>query len=181
MRKTKFSAVISTAIVCYLFWLLLSEQAVALIHGHASGQALFAGVIVCLAAGLFSSRFFIHTNPFHLFHPGRLLNLLVYCLIIFPWELIKANVSVAICALKPSLPINPGIVKIPVKAESEYGQLMVANSITLTPGTITMDVAEEKGRTYFYIHCIDVPAEDPEEAGEAIKGTMEKWIRRIWK
>ena len=111
MRKTKFSAVISTAIVCYLFWLLLSEQAVALIHGHASGQALFAGVIVCLAAGLFSSRFFIHTNPFHLFHPGRLLNLLVYCLIIFPWELIKANVSVAICALKPSLPINPGIVK----------------------------------------------------------------------
>ena len=58
---------------------------------------------------------------------------------------------------------------------------MLANSITLTPGTITMDIAEEDGKSYFYIHWIDVAETDREKAGEVIKGRMEKWIGRIWK
>ena len=105
-----------------------------------------------------------------------------YSVIIFGWELIKANVDVAKRALKPGpLNIHPGIVKVPVDLTSEYGISMLANSITLTPGTITMDIAEDrKGRKWFYIHWIDVAEQDPEKAGDAIKGTMEKWIRRIW-
>ena len=43
-----------------------------------------------------------------------------------------------------------------------------------------MDIVEEEGQTYYYIHWIDVATEDGREAGDAIKGTMEKWIRRIW-
>jgi len=58
----------------------------------------------------------------------------------------------------------------------------VANSITLTPGTITLDLDEdEAGRNYYYIHWVDVIETDREKAGEIIKGTMEKWIGRIWK
>ena len=58
---------------------------------------------------------------------------------------------------------------------------MLANSITLTPGTITMDIAEEEGQTYYYIHWIDVATADAKEAGEAIKGTLEKAVGRIFK
>ena len=51
--------------------------------------------------------------------------------------------------------INPGIVKIPTDMKSDYGIAALANSITLTPGTITMDFAEEDGQNYLYVHWID--------------------------
>ena len=50
---------------------------------------------------------------------------------------------------------------------------------TLTPGTITLDIAEEEGQTYYYIHWIDVKATG-EEAGEAIKGKLEKGLKGVW-
>ena len=79
------------------------------------------------------------------------------------------------------LPVNPGIVKVPSKMKGEYGQAMLANSITLTPGTITMDVAEdEQGQAWYYIHWIDVAEGTAEEQGDAIKGTLEKWVGRIF-
>ncbi len=62
-----------------------------------------------------------------------------------------------------------------------YAEAMLANSITLTPGTITLDIAEEDGKDYYYIHWIDVAETDRVKAGEIIKGRMEKWIGRIWK
>ena len=76
--------------------------------------------------------------------------------------------------------VNPGIVKVPVDLKHDYAEAMLANSITLTPGTITLDIAEQDGQTYYYIHWIDVAEQDRVKAGEIIKGRMEKWIRRIW-
>ena len=180
MKKSSFPAVLSTAILFYLFWLLVTGQIIAIFRGDFSVQVLVAGVIVSLLVAVFSARFFIHEKAFYLWNPMRLINLLLYCLIIFPIELFKANLDVAMRALNPNLPVNPGIVKIPVDVKSEYAQSMVANSITLTPGTITMDITEEEGQTNYYIHWIDVATEDPKEAGDAIKGTLEKWTRRIW-
>ena len=59
---------------------------------------------------------------------------------------------------------------------------MLSNCITMTPGTITVDVGEdEAGNNYYYVHWIDVAEMDREKAGDIIKGTMEKWIGRIWK
>ena len=58
---------------------------------------------------------------------------------------------------------------------------MMANSINLTPGTITMEVTEEDGQTYYYIHWIDVTAPSGKEAGDAIKGALEKGVRRVFK
>ena len=180
MKKATFPAILSTAIVCFLFWLLITGQIVAIFKGEPAVQVLIAGVIVSIVTALFSARFFIHSKAFYLCNPVKLLTLLFYSFFVFLWELTKANVDVARRALSPALPINPGIVKVPVGLKGEYAQDMLANSITLTPGTITMDIAEEKGQTYYYIHWINVTTEDPVEAGESIKGTLEKWIGRIW-
>ena len=180
MKKTSFAAVLSTAILCFLFWLLITGQIIQICKGTPSVQVLCAGVLVSILVGAFSGRFFVHESPFFLWNPKRFFTFLIYCFIIFPIELFKANVDVARRAFSPSLPVTPGIVKIPVDVKPEYAQSMVANSITLTPGTITMDIAEEDGQTYYYIHWIDVASQDGREAGDAIKGTMEKWIRRIW-
>lgn len=179
MKKTTLSAVASTWLVGYLFWLLITGQIVALVKGQASMQVLGAGVLVCLLVALFSARFFVHKKAFWLLNPAKLLNFVCYCLIIFPIELAKANIAMLKYAFSPSK-VNPGIVKVPVDLNSEYAQAMLANSITLTPGTITMDMVEEKGKLYYYIHWIDVAETDAAKAGDAIKGTLENWIRRIW-
>lgn len=172
MRKTKVSAVISTFILCYVLWILFTWSFVP--------QELITGAAVSFLVALFTARFFIHEDSFHLFKPQYLGNLVVY-IFIFTKELIKANLDVAKRALNPKLPINPGIVKVPTEMQSEYGLAMLANSITLTPGTITMDIVEERGKNYFYIHWIDVGATDPVEAGDAIKGTLENGVRRIFR
>ena len=69
---------------------------------------------------------------------------------------------------------------VPSDLTKDYGEAMLANSITLTPGTITLDIAEQDGKNYYYIHWIDVAETDRDKAGEVIKGRMENWIRRIW-
>jgi len=178
LRKTKFPAVVTTAIVCYIFWLLVTGELAGLIRGEPSVEVLVAGGIVSIGVALFAARFFIHEKAFHFFNPLRLFMLIIY-IPVFLWELIKANVDVAIRAFR-KLPEKSGIVKVPVDLKSEYAQSMLANSITLTPGTITMDIAEEDGQTYYYVHWIEVSETDGRKAGDAIKGTLEKCVRRIW-
>ncbi|MBR2696053.1 MAG: Na+/H+ antiporter subunit E [Parasporobacterium sp.] len=180
MKKITPAAFFSTLIVCYLFWLLITGQIVSIFTGDASWQILVAGGVVSILVSLFAARFFIHEKAFRLFNPVRFFLLLFYVIIIFGWELIKANVSMAIRAFCPTKKLKPGFVKIPTKLKSEYALSMLANSITLTPGTITMDIVEQDGENYLYVHCIDAEAEDMEKAGEEVKGAMEKWIRRIW-
>ena len=173
MKKATFPAYLSTFVLCAAFWLLLT--------GSFDHQELIAGAIVSVVVALFSAKFLIHENAFWLIHPARFFSLLIYILIIFPWELLKANLDVAFRAFGPGPRVNPGIVKVPVGLKSDYGRAMLADSITLTPGTITMDLTEEDGQTWFYVHWIDVKDAEGTKAGDIIKGTLEKWVRRIWK
>ncbi|MFC6732232.1 MULTISPECIES: Na+/H+ antiporter subunit E [unclassified Haladaptatus] len=78
-------------------------------------------------------------------------------LLVFVRELVTANVDVAYRVLSPSMPIHPGVVEVPLRVTSDLGITTIANSITLTPGTLTMDYDEEKNA--LYVHAID--ARDP--------------------
>ncbi len=170
-RKTTFGAWIATFVLCYFFWILLT--------GSFVWQELVAGAVVSAGVALFSARWFVHEAPGRFFGK-RLFILIWYCVGIFPWELIKANWDMAKRALSLKLKINPGIIRVPVDVPTEYGKTMLANSITLTPGTITVDIDEREGQTWYYIHWIDVVETDRTAAGDVIKGRMEKWIRRVW-
>ena len=180
MKKLSFPAFLFTFLLLLLFWMLLTGQIADIFRGGFSWQILAAGILVCGAAALFCGRFFAHEELRLLLQPKRLGALLVYCLAVFPWELIRFNVDMAVRAFSPGLPKKSGIVKIPTALTSEYALSMLANSITLTPGTLTVDIVTEDGKNYFYIHWIDVASDDPEEAAQAIKGRLEKWIGRIW-
>lgn len=171
MRKTTLPAVIVTFVLCYAFWILLTWSF--------AGQELIMGAVVSLAVALFSARFFIHEKPARLLNPRRLGSLIVY-VFVFLGELIKANVDMARRCFGGCRKVNPGVIKVPVDLDGDYAEAMLANSITLTPGTITLDIAQQGEQTYYYIHWIDVTETDGEKAGEIIKGKMEKWIRRIW-
>ena len=172
----KFCAWLSTFIFCFLFWMLLTWSV--------GPRELILGVVIAAVVSALTSRFLIQSKAFYLYNPVRLITLIFYLVIVLLWEIIKANLSMAAIVLSPGKKnYKPGIIRVPAgdKPSTPYGLSLVSNSITLTPGTITLDVAEdEKGKNYYYVHWIDVAETDRDKAGDAIKGTMEKWIGRIW-
>jgi len=95
---------------------------------------------------------------------------------VFSWELIKSNFDVARRVITPSLPINPGIVEVKTKLNSKIGRLILANSITLTPGTLTIEIVEDK----LFIHWIDVESEDVNQATKQIVQKFEKYLEVIY-
>lgn len=173
MKKFRFFSVLATFVLCYLCWIVFTLNFTA--------QELIVGAIISLVVALFSARFLIHEKPLYIFKPQRFLSLMNYCFFVFTKELWKANVEVAKKALDPKLSVKSGIVKVPTELKSEYGLAILANSVTLKPGTVTMEIVEENSKNYFYIHWIDVASTRSKEAGEAIKGILEKRIRRVFK
>ncbi|MFD3157450.1 Na+/H+ antiporter subunit E [Haloimpatiens sp. FM7330] len=170
-----YKAIFSTFILCFIFWILYTYSG-----GKVDSEEVVAGIIVSFIVALFSSKFFIREDAFWLFNFKRLGSLIAFIPIYFV-ELFKANLDVALRALSPKVNINPGIVKIETELKSDYGLSMLANCITLTPGTITMDIVEQKNKCYMYIHWIDVKDKNIEAASDKIKGNFEPWVRRIFR
>jgi len=100
---------------------------------------------------------------------------ILYIFILF-WEIIKANFDVASRIIRPSLPINPGVVIIKTQLKSDIAKTILANSITLTPGTFTLDIEEDR----LLIHWIDVKATAIEETTEIIGKRFEKYLKVIF-
>lgn len=86
------------------------------------------------------------------------------------FEIIKANIHIAKIVLSPKLNVKPGFVMIPTSLKSEEKRWFLSQAITLTPGTVTADMFEDK----LLVHWIDVEKGSPAKQGDAIKGTFEK-------
>lgn len=101
----------------------------------------------------------------------------------FIGKLILANLDVARRVLSPDVPVQPGVVAVRTRITSDIGQLLLANSITLTPGTLTLDRSEGEessdggGERTLYVHWIDAPAEG--EASAEVAGAFESGLERI--
>ena len=80
----------------------------------------------------------------------------------FIWQIISANLHVAYLALSPKMPINPQIISFKTKLESELSYVAMANSITLTPGTITVDIKDGE----FFVHALSQKVADDLNTGE---------------
>ena len=86
---------------------------------------------------------------------GRLLRASPYAALYlgtFLWELLTANVGVAYRVLSPSMPIEPRVIEVPLRVETPFAVTTIANSITLTPGTLSMDYDDESNT--IYVHAI---------------------------
>ncbi|OYT26798.1 MAG: cation:proton antiporter [Candidatus Altiarchaeales archaeon ex4484_96] len=131
---------------------------------------IFAAVTALLVYRVFNSLK-IKTTPAFL-NPIRWILLLAYALGPFFIALTKANLDVAYRVLTGK--INPGIVKIKPDLETDLGITLLANSITLTPGTLSVDLDEENN---LFIHWINV--KHPEPKIEDVCSCFPEWIRRI--
>ncbi|MCX5692675.1 MAG: Na+/H+ antiporter subunit E [Candidatus Omnitrophica bacterium] len=139
-------------------------------------QHLIVGLMVAAFAAFITGDLFSR-RPHHFGHITRYL-WFCYYVPMFLWECLKANIDVASRVLNPKLPINPGIVKVKTTLKSDTGLTFLANSITLTPGTLCVDIDAEKG--ILYIHWIDVKTQDTDKATELIVSPFEKILKKIF-
>ena len=147
-------------------WVLLNNtfQADVLVTGVV--LALIISALACMRCELFKD---LKLTPKSFFYT-------IFYFINFFIELVKSNVDVTLRVLSPSLPINPGIVEVKTSLKSKYARMVLANSITLTPGTLTVEIVDDS----LFIHWIDVESEDIKVASEKIVLSFEKYLKEIF-
>lgn len=150
----------------FIIWLLLA--------GTLAPAELFAGALVALAVTLlFGARLTIFSGfRFSLLAPVYMLVYLGHFLV----ALVRANFDLARRILSPSLPINPALVEIKTGLKSPLGRLLLANTITLTPGTLTVDVTGDCLLVH-WVFC--PPGTDLQQATERIAANFEKHLGRF--
>ncbi|MCY6355206.1 Na+/H+ antiporter subunit E [Clostridium sp. ZS2-4] len=125
-----------------VFWVILCE--------NKSMETIIIGIILCLGVTLLNKDFLLSKNN----KQGYLFRKMRYW-IEYIWTLIKeifiANFSVAKIVLSPNVNISPDVVRFETKLKSEFCRTVLANSITLTPGTITVAMEDN----VLTVHCLE--------------------------
>jgi multicomponent Na+:H+ antiporter subunit E len=134
-----------------------------------SPASFFVGYFFGLLIIYIFRRFF--TSRFYLLRVVAVLNLIY----IFTLELILSNIAVLKAVLRPKLNIKPGIFAFPTELKEDWEITMLANLITLTPGTLVVDVSPDN--RILYVHAMDIT--DADEAIQSIKNTFEKAIMEV--
>ncbi|KPK46870.1 MAG: hypothetical protein AMK72_09160 [Planctomycetes bacterium SM23_25] len=150
----------------FVLWLLLTWT-----PGVAD---VFVGVVVALLVATLLSHIY-PDDPHKALDPRRVFWFLVY-IPYFLFYCVRANLDVAYRVLHPDMPIRPGIVKVRTELTSEMAKTFLANSITLTPGTLTVDIDGPD----LYIHWINVVGEGVEEHSARIVRRFERLLRRVF-
>lgn len=149
------------ACIFFLFWMLLS--------GHTSILLLSLGFASIVLVSWIISRMDRNDNaPVRILFSFRFLSYLLW----LSWQVIVTNIDVARRIWKPSMPIKPACRKIKVSISDPLIKTIYANSITLTPGTVTTEVGED----YFIVHALNSKSLDELEEGE-----MQRRLSRLEK
>jgi multicomponent Na+:H+ antiporter subunit E len=140
-------------------------------------QELLTGAVCSAFVAAISHGLLFRNGIAEKLNPKRIGYLLAYMPSYILAE-IKAHIDVIKRILNPRMPINPGIVKVPTVLKTDMGITGLANAITMTPGTLSVEVVEEE--PCLYVHWIDVRATEPEKTEAEIAGGFEKYLRRIF-
>ncbi len=143
--------------------------------GTMDWQIFIAGIIVSFLASLLFIKVFTK-YPHKIFSPVRIFWAICYVPVLF-FSMLIANLDVVYRVIHPRMPIKPGIVKVKTSIQSDSGKTALANSITLTPGTLTVDIMDDG---HLYIHWIYVRATDIEGASKRIVQRFEPLLIRIF-
>lgn len=148
------------ALVLFVVWVLLSGMLEPLLLG--------LGVASCLAVAWLKMRADRRDGepvPYAL-HIGRLVGFLLW----LSWEIVKSNIDVSRRILSPSLPIAPAVRWLPASQRSELTRVMYADSITLTPGTLSIDLTDD---------AVEVHALTEDFLDELERGEMDARVARL--
>jgi multicomponent Na+:H+ antiporter subunit E len=159
-------------ILALIIWILGTWP---FVDGKIDVQVMTGGVIAALIVAFLFHEILPKEHRVFI-SPVRIFWALVYMPVFF-YYVIKANLDVVYRALHPEMPIKPGIVKIKTSLKTESGITALANSITLTPGTLTVDLTDDG---FLYIHWINVKSDDIEQATKFIAQRFEWFLTKIF-
>ncbi|GEL08645.1 Na+/H+ antiporter subunit E [Salisediminibacterium halotolerans] len=142
-------------------WMLLQNEYTFL--------SFFIGYIVGVAL-LYFLRRFLHFDFYF-----RRVVAFFKLILLFAYKLILSNIDMIRIVLSPSMNIKPGIIAVPTKLRTDWEVTLLANLISLTPGTLTMNFSA--GGRILYVHSIHVP--DKEKAIQEIHESFEKAIMEV--
>lgn len=163
--KTEIQRYLFSSLVFFGLWIVLT--------GTFAPEELLFGLVASFTIAYFTYEKFT-TLGFNNLAPRRVLYFLVYIPFFFK-EVVKSNIDVAYRVLHPKMPIKPGIVLVKTKLKGDISKLILANSITLTPGTFTLDIIDDN----YLIHWIYVESDNIEKASELIPEKFEKYIKEF--
>lgn len=146
-----------------------------LLAGSFAWEELALGALLSIILTLILARYVAYRIDWKL--PYRLAVFVAVYLPVFIWQLLLANIDVARRVLSPTIPLHPGFVKVNSELDGEFAKLMLANSITLTPGTLSIDVKDQN----LYIHTVDVKGTTPQEHKKNISALFERILGVIFK
>ncbi|NDR57714.1 Na+/H+ antiporter subunit E [Aliiruegeria sabulilitoris] len=152
--------------ITFLFWMLL--------NGAFALDVILVGALVAGAITFFLGGSLHFLSGYRL--TGESARATVGYVGYFLGELVKANISVARVVLDPALPVVPAIVKVRTRLRNPVARLLLANSITLTPGTLTVEMTDE----WLYVHWVVARTTDPEAATDAIVAGFEKYLEVMY-
>lgn len=158
----------------FVFWLLLVWPVSPADGRWLTGDivaGLFAAAIVALVM-----REMVRVNFARFVKPLPWFWLVAYGFV-FSWYVVKGGLDVAYRVLHPQIPIRPGIVRIRSELKTDTGRTALANSITLTPGTLTIEVTDDG---VFYVHWLFVRSQEEEAAAREVLRRFEWFIQRIF-
>ncbi len=150
--KSGFQNFVATFFILLIFWALLS--------GKYDTFHLTLGAICSIIIA-----YLTHELLFANVRVGDTLLIVQRFITYIPWlvyQILLSNIHVAYLALSPKMPIEPQILRFSTKLESDISWVTLANSITLTPGTITMDIKEGE----FLVHALSKKVADDLNTGE---------------
>ncbi|HKI46580.1 MAG TPA: Na+/H+ antiporter subunit E [Balneolales bacterium] len=159
-RLTNILIVSALLVGLYIFWT----------HSLNPGNL----AIIALAA-IVSSVLFVSSEKMPIITLKKIAYSIAYIGYMFI-AIVKSTMDVAKRVVRKEIPLNPGIVKVKTHLQSKAGRMILANSITLTPGTLSVDVQDD----YYYIHWIDITTLDVEEASQEIVAGFEKYLEVIF-
>ena len=137
-------------------------------------QNIVAGIAVAGLCAVFLGHTYFE-NPGRMLDPRRI-GWFLYYIPVFLLHMVKANLDVAYRVLHLNIPIRPGIVTVRTTLKSDLALTFLANSITLTPGTLTVDIIGDE----LYIHWINVLSDDPEEQTKIIVSRFERILTKVF-
>lgn len=161
---------LTTVFIClWLAWIGLT--------GSLDVQELVVGAICAAFVTALSYELLFRGPMREKFQPKRWGYFLAY-VPAYIWAELKAHAGVIYRILHPRMPIKPGIVRVPTELQTDFGITGLANAITMTPGTLSVEVNEEK--PCLYVHWINVECVEPERTKAAIAKPFERFLTKVF-
>ena len=159
MNRKEILHALSIGAVLFAVWLLLS--------GHYTPLITTLGLLSCASVAWITLRMDVADQEGH---PIHLTWRAVWYWMWLGVEIVKANIDVIKRVLSPSMPISPTMLRVKTTQKSDLGKVIYTNSITLTPGTISIDVANDQ----ILVHALS-----QDGAEDLIEGEMDRRVTKM--